>query len=518
VNRFDEAEAAFRKTVDLLPDHADAWAELAQVFVILKREAEAVSNALDKALSLDSEHTSALNQKAYLLSLQGDQDAAIAMLKHAVATAPQKAELHVNLGDMLLMYDTPSAIEAYQAALKINETFPEARAKLARAYERINKIEDARTLIEAELRDCPQSFLARLTQVRCDLRDQKRDAAKATLTSLSREQMGTESFTQVQKTLATVLDREGDFAAAFDAAACANERQLADDPISVPAQEKIYADIDANLKQITKDTVEGWLCPKTSAYKSPIFFVGFPRSGTTLMEQILRVHPRFVSSDENEWVRKTFETVEPDQRNDLSTLGLDRIEALRGDYWRQVELRCGPTPHDQRRIDKMPLNILHLAFIRRIFPDAQVLVAIRDPRDCVLSGFMQAFQRTHLMDQFLTLEAAARFYGGVMDLWAHYETVLGLNAFAYRYEDLVTAPRVMMEEILSFLGEPWDENVLQHNTLMRAEHTVATPSLRDVSEAIYTRSKQRWPQYADQLAPVMDVLAPYIQRFGYAAQ
>lgn len=119
------------------------------------------------------------------------------------------------------------------------------------------------------------------------------------------------------------------------------------------------------------------------------------------------------------------------------------------------------------------------------------------------------------MDQFLTLDTSAKFYDAVMGLWLHYQDVLGLETLEYKYEDLVFSPRPIMESILSFLGEDWNEVVLHHNKLMGQSQTIATPSIRDVAEGVHTRALKRWLNYADQLAPVEETLHPYLQLYGY---
>jgi hypothetical protein len=119
------------------------------------------------------------------------------------------------------------------------------------------------------------------------------------------------------------------------------------------------------------------------------------------------------------------------------------------------------------------------------------------------------------MDQFLTLEGAAKFYDAVMGLWLQQRAALGLDCLEYRYEDLTTDTRGVMTRVLEFLDAPWDDAVLDHAAAMAPDETIATPSMHDVRERVHGRACARWRNYADDLAPVLDTLAPYVRAFGY---
>lgn len=513
--RFEEALTAFRTTLEHDPKHADAWAELGQALVQSGTSENEALDAFDQALALNPDHVGALNQKAMVEFACGRTDEAFTLMQHAIAAAPQLPELYLNFGDCLLGFDAPGAIDAFEKALALDADFPDARAKLAAAFERVNRVDDARHEATEVLKTDDGSYLARLTLARCALREQKLSEARTLLEGLLEEELPPTDFSNVQKSLTLVLDRQGAYVEAFDAAARANACMLKDEPVSAQDHDLVYGPIKKNRHHITADVVATWTRDLVSDYQDPIFFVGFPRSGTTLMEQILKVHPSFVSGGENEWLRKTFETLPAELAADLTCLSDEDIERMRAEYWRQATLKHASSLDGGRLIDKMPLNILHLAFVRRIFPRAKVLVAVRDPRDCVLSAFTQPFHRSYAMDQFLTLDTSAKFYDAVMGLWLHYQDVLGLETLEYKYEDLVFSPRPIMESILSFLGEDWNEVVLHHNKLMGKSQTIATPSIRDVAEGVHTRALKRWLNYADQLAPVEETLHPYLQHYGY---
>src|SRR5262249_48097527 len=188
-----------------------------------------------------------------------------------------------------------------------------------------------------------------------------------------------------------------------------------------------------------------------------------PRSGTTLMQEMLAGHPALCVAEELPVLADTYRQVDrhsasgkpyPEGLLDLPDAAMPQLRAA---YWEAVARRLGQRPAGRCFVDKLPLNIVHLGFVRRLFPEAPVLVALRDPRDVVLSCFMQSFLVNDAIANFAKLGDAARLYAAVMDLWWHYRENAGLRFFEYRYEDLVADPRATLERVASFLGLSWDE-------------------------------------------------------------
>ncbi|MBL4692028.1 MAG: sulfotransferase [Magnetovibrio sp.] len=514
------AAAAFRATLKLTPDQVDAWVELGTVVLEMAQskasdDMEGALQAFDKALALDAEHIGALNQKSLALQYLNRMPEAEALMRKAVELAPERPELCLNLGDCLLFTDGEGAIEAYRKALAQDPAFPGAKTRLALALERMKHTDEASALATQILDRDPQDFQARLALVRCELRRENLDWAQAHIDSVDMKALNPKDFVNAQKLKSLILNGKGNFAGAFKAAQLGNQRQLDTLPPHAKTSQDMYDRLQTYQTAFTAERVSEWSTPGHSAYADPVFFVGFPRSGTTLMEQILKVHPNLVAGGENDWLKSTLEVRLPNYPEGLDDLTDAKVEEIRATYWKNVENRIGDRANGKRLIDKMPLNILYLGFIRRIFPQAKILVAIRDPRDCVLSAFMQNFQRSTYMDEFLTLESAARFYETVTNIWLQGKDKLGLDVFEYRYEDLVTNTRSMMEDILSFLGEPFDDAVCSHHTHMDANETIATPSALDVSQAIFTRSRNRWTDYKTELSPVTGILSKSINALGY---
>ncbi len=249
----------------------------------------------------------------------------------------------------------------------------------------------------------------------------------------------------------------------------------------------------------------------------PIFLIGFPRSGTTLLDQILDSHPALQVIEEQALIENIYRNLAQTAAGypaALATLDTDQIRKLRQQYFDHAAryLEAGAGTHF---IDKLPLNTADIGLIARLFPEARIILALRHPCDVCLSCFMQAFAPNDAMANFYTIEDTARLYAEVMGLWQHYESLLPLNYHRVKYEDIVADFAGETRRLLNFLGLDWDARVLEYNRHARARKHINTPSYNQVTEEIYTRARYRWQRYDEQLRPVMPMLAPFIDYFGY---
>jgi tetratricopeptide (TPR) repeat protein len=253
----------------------------------------------------------------------------------------------------------------------------------------------------------------------------------------------------------------------------------------------------------------------------PIFVLGFPRSGTTLVEQTLSAHPSIVAGDELPFINEITQTM---QRTFNSPLGYpealaelwmgDRrhgLDELR-DYYLERVRRQGVATADARWFtDKMPLNETHLGLIALLFPQAPLIHVLRHPLDVVLSVFSNNL--THGFFCAYALDSAARHYRLVLDLVEHYRAEMTLRYLPIRYEDIVEEQPASVRRMLDFIGEPFDARCLAFHENRRYARTA---SYAQVTEPLYDASRYRWRHYREQLAPAAEILRPAIERLGYA--
>jgi tetratricopeptide (TPR) repeat protein len=263
--------------------------------------------------------------------------------------------------------------------------------------------------------------------------------------------------------------------------------------------------------------VESWgtTGPETDA--SPIFIVGFPRSGTTLLEQVLDAHPRLESMDEQPFLLNAVTEVTdsgigyPAELGKLSSQALDDIRAR---YWDRVRKRK-PLAPGQRLVDKNPLNMLVLPLIRRLFPNARIVLAIRHPCDTLLSCYLQHFRAPGLALACRDLQTLGKAYGRVFDFWYSQASLLRPAVHELRYETLTADFEAAVRELAAFLGLPWDDAMLAPGKHARAKGFISTPSYAQVLAPVNSRSVGRWRHYEPHFGAVLAGLMPWIRRLGY---
>jgi hypothetical protein len=251
--------------------------------------------------------------------------------------------------------------------------------------------------------------------------------------------------------------------------------------------------------------------------RPPVFFVGFPRSGTTLVERILAAHPKVVTTEENSPLASL---LRPYLRSGaypevLGGLTSEDLARDREQFWIFAEKQNGAL-QDRLLVDKLPLNLVDLGFVNLLFPDSPVIVALRDPRDVCLSCYMQRFKINDAMVHFLDLSETLRIYRAVMELWLHYRGALTLSWTEYRYEDLVENFEATLRELLTFIGLEWRAEVDRYRDLAKTG-TITTPSYRDVTSEVYGRAVGRWRAYEPLIGPKFEALAPLVSALGYPA-
>jgi hypothetical protein len=261
--------------------------------------------------------------------------------------------------------------------------------------------------------------------------------------------------------------------------------------------------------------LEQWPCPDGSSdLPGPFFLMGFPRSGTTLLDRMLSAHPDVVSVEEQE-------TLVDAQRDFLlPPHGTERLISISEDVRRTYEEAYRRRLADAAQqtapviLDKLPLHTIFLPLINRLLPGSRVIFVVRDPRDVCLSCFMQRFELNTAMSHFLDLGTTASYYRAVMQLGLASLDRLPIRARLVRYESLITEPEPLLRELVSFLGLDWDPAVLRYREKL-AGSRITTPSYRQVSQPLYRSSIGRWRRYAPELESVLPELQPLVSQLGY---
>ncbi len=516
LHRHNEAIDAFSRAWKLDQKNPEIANSMGSVFAAEAKYEDALV-WFEKALHLDPFCVQALNNKGAALNKIECYQEAVEPLMLAAEKAPESPEIYLNLGIALsLDKKAKGSIPYFRKALELNPQFAEAHANLASALEYAGETKDARSCAHKALELDPALGMAHIVCARCDIREGFYQDARESL----------------EKALLCSLDLRMRISTLAELGNVLDKLDLCDDAFDYFVKSKALRQETAQWKAVDLDVypnrirqnfwfnaerVATWpRQAKEAPRNSPIFFVGFPRSGTTLLEQMLKAHPDLVSKGEHDWLYQLQASIPGTFPQNLSSLPETKIDELRDAYWEAAETVHGEIGKDKLLIDKNPINIINLGLVRRLFPDSKILVALRDPRDCVLSCYMQNFRLNPAMAQFYSLENSAKIYCETMKLALHYKEALGLDWYEYRYENLVRKPQETLKGILSFLGVDWDNKVLSYQEVSD-ERRVATPSIRDVAKPLFQTAKGRWMRYEKQLVNILPTLQEYVDYFGYAS-
>jgi hypothetical protein len=248
---------------------------------------------------------------------------------------------------------------------------------------------------------------------------------------------------------------------------------------------------------------------------------GFPRTGTTLLEQVLDSHPGLVSSDEREaFGRDIFPAMWLTDKTPLPTaealdaIPAERLANQRARYLNYMAAALNEPIANRVHLDKNPTMTLMLPGMLRLFPETKLLIALRDPRDVVISCFMQYLPLNTNSVCFLTLERTARRYAHDLGIWLKFRKILTTPWLEIRYEDCVADLEREARRTLEFLGLPWDPAVLDYRERLKTK-AVSSPTYEAVSKPLYTTAIGRWKHYRKFLEPCLPILQPLVEAFGY---
>jgi tetratricopeptide (TPR) repeat protein len=322
--------------------------------------------------------------------------------------------------------------------------------------------------------------------------------------------------------LGTVLDKLGQYAEAFNAFDRANQaKNCYAGRVYDPEKDRQKF---SRWKQVF--STENWPrlsqieVPTDTDSPQPVFIVGFPRSGTSLLEQILGSHPQIAPAGELEFISDlSGQTGCAITGSELGYPGflIDKNAPLEQqhllemrDYYLNGIKGLGIADGNTRWVtDKMPHNAIHVGMIRLLFPQSPVIHISRHPFNSCLSAFSSNFKLAHRYTS--SIESTAEHYIQVMDMLRHYRSI-GIEYLEIHYEDLVTDQEAVIRQVLDYLGAPWDDACLQHH---KSERVVKTASYEQVTQKIYTSSLYRYRNYPEAVRRMAPVLRTTLEQFGY---
>lgn len=553
--RHGQACDAFSQAHRLNPNFGEAALNLAEARLALGEHSAAESLARQMLSALPG-HPRLLDLLSRSRAAAGDLTAALELARQAAAAAPGDPQICFNLAVTLQETgDWPAAEETYRSLLKREPGFAaawanlgallqkqdrvedalsalrkallhdpqqlQARLNLANALEQASKLEEAQEQLEVALGQAPEHPGVQVLAAKLERRSGRPEAAAARLAEAPPHDCSPLIRQDWLYEQGRNLDRIGRYAEAFSAFLQANRVAAEGAAAFLEGQDRTRDLIERMSDCFTSDWVSNWQPLEAPSWEeSPVFLVGFPRSGTTLLHHILAGHSRLQVMEEVEALeaaRRWLEVRGGSYPQLLTELSDEEAEAARQAYW-QATRAAVPEEPGKRLLDKLPLNLMHLGLVHRLWPQATILLALRHPYDVCLSAFMQQFDVNDAMANFFTLEDTGDFYDRVMTLFSRYEASLALPLLRLRYEDLLTDFDGQIAALLEGLSLEWEEGVRDFATTARQRLRINTPSYSQVTEGLYERSLYRWKNYRDFLGPLPQRIGRWVRHFGYDAE
>jgi tetratricopeptide (TPR) repeat protein len=417
---------------------------------------------------------------------------------------------------------------AYQKALELAKGDASLMVRLAHEYERGQQLDEALDILSRVSENSRHEPRAKLIKARVLNRMEDRSSSMILLENLIKELPEDNGIRlEAMGDLALIHDREGDYDEAFRIIGETKKVHLARCAPQKAASDHATQRFAELVDSLSADDVSRWNSQSfaqedRSEEPSPALLTGFPRSGTTLMEQVLNAHPDVASSEEVDLLaREILPAMHGKLGADVPMLQVlneikpSSIRKNRRRVWEVFETLAGHTLCGKTHVDKNPAYNLLIPYYLRLFPETKLLIALRDPRDVLLSCYLRHLPLNPVSVTFLTLESTAHRYALDMTAWLKFSDIIPNPWVEIRYEDMVQDMEKEARKICQTLGVDWHADILRYREKLKNK-LVSSPTYADVKKPIYTRALNRWKNYEKYLEPQFETLAPFIEAYGYS--
>jgi tetratricopeptide (TPR) repeat protein len=450
------------------------------------------------------------------------------LVNQACTLYPNDAQLQAMLGESYAQIEHfDRAIACYERALELAPTTPkrpQILLELARMHERLHNLPAARRSAEEAVSLAPGVHYARYILANIERRVGNSAAAEATWNELTQDDGAPRNVSaDSHYQLAAICDKAGNFDDAF--AHLTQAKRILGNMAARYSDEAwaIARQSGKTIAMLTQDHCDRWSAVHgLTAFNGRIaLLASHPRSGTTLLEQVLDSHPGAISADELQIMADmVFAPLGQKARSPdpipqvLDRATVDDLNEVRKAYWSSMEGALQQQVNGRVLIDKNPELTLLLPLVARVFPEMKVIFALRDPRDVVISCFSQRLPLNPVSVNYLTLEDTVKKYVRMMHAWLKLRGMIRNPWIEVRYEDMVADLESQARRVLEFLGLPWDDCVLEYHRRAQTKH-VHSPTYEAVTKPVYSTSVGRWRNYEKHLAPYQELLRPFVEAFGY---
>jgi tetratricopeptide (TPR) repeat protein len=495
--KLEEAVSSYKKAISIKPDYADAYSNLGNALKEQGKLEEAVSS-YKKAISIKPDYAEVYYNLGHALKEQGRLEEAVSSYKKTISINPSLAEAYYNLGNILQDQEkSEEAVASYKKAISINPDYADAYSNLGNTLKNQGKLEEAVSSYKKAIAIKP-------------------DLAEAYYNLSTTKEFSDVSETQVMKDILKSAGTNNDkiflnFALgkamsdinndseAFKYFIAGNRLKRADLVFDILDAAKTAKKFQKTFNKSFFESRKGFGCKD----KTPIFILGMPRSGSTLIEQILSSHPDVYGAGELSFIEHNIlqkmssnsvkmipHTVSRFTSNDVSELCNKYIKQIR-----EIE------PKTKFIIDKMPDNYFYIGVIKLILPNAKIIHSVRSPEDTCLSIFRAKFTETH--NYAYELSELGQYYRMYSELMAHWHDTFPGTIYDVHYEKLTVSQEDETRKLLDFCELNWNDKCLSFHKTVR---NVKTASNYQVRQPMYTNSVNGWKRFEKQLQPLIESL------------
>ena len=515
---FDQAAGALEANLKKHPDDAPALVELGMAHEAAGRDQDA--NSLFTRVKV--------SHPEYIETLVGEANRMFGLklfglskdcLKRAERVARKDARIFYQMGinytDLNL---APEAEAAFKNAIRWRPSMENYHG-LAIVYERSNQLDKALVFCRSPLSANPDNPYLNMVIAKCELRKGNAERALSHLIPYKDTVDEPAVKAEILNILGLAYDKLGRTDDAYRAFVGSNRAVKKSPEYSNLDLEYPYRKTQAYCRMLERGIPV--LPGEKSAPGRPmghVFFIGFPRSGTTLVQTILESHNSISTIDEKPVLRAVIQHLEKFEKGypeALAGLSGEAANTLRELYFLQARnFVC----FDEKTtlVDKMPMATLHLPLILTLFPEAKIIFAVRHPTATSLSCLMQNFNLNNAMGNLTGLDEITRFYSLVMGFWKKIKETRTFDFHYIKYESLTEDLEREARGLTKFLGLEWDQAMMDFAETAKAKGMINTPSYHQVVRPVYTESVEKWRAYEKYFEPYQDRLEPFCEFFGYS--
>jgi len=489
------------------------------VAYIKQGQIDPATQCFNRALQIDPKSVQAYNNLGGALKQSGNLSAAIKCYQKALNIEPDNAALHNNLAIALNGNgEIEAAEQSFQHALQIDPNDLKFITSLCDFYEKTNNLAGlSRTLVEAKSSPTASNANILYYAALLEFREKNFEQAKILIAQITPDNLIQKRVIAFYELKGKTCDKIGLFDDAYSAFSMMNTKAKQSSDYIQADPDAYFANITSALQELKDAPALPHVADNTdTTQNTPCFLVGFPRSGTTLLDTILRSHTNIVVAEEQPMVAAIRNELDSFfNLEDIESIDPKRASYLQAQYYAELDKHIENRTSNQVCIDKLPLNAIETPLIHSVFPHSKFILAIRHPYDCILSCYMQYFKLNPQMANMVDLERIIDFYCAVMETWWLSQKRYDLIFHMIRYEDLVVDMPNEIEKLLQFLGLEWQESLNEYQKTAIERGKINTPSYSQVVQPLYKDATYRWKNYLTYFSAYNGRVQPWIERFGY---